>query len=124
MLQLKIFSQSKSTLFIQYYSDGSGTIDFDELKRACRGLDMGLSDNDLKKILATSDLDGDGVFTFKEFKVSILILYLYHCSIQQMVKTSQKSKKLRSGSCRKLFKEYDSDGNGFLDLDEMRLILL
>ena len=31
---------------------------------------MNLSDDELKKIIKKSDLDGDGVFTLKEFKVA------------------------------------------------------
>lgn len=47
--------------------DGSGTITFDELKDACKGMDY--DDEKLEQLMKQSDADNDGIITLDEMKV-------------------------------------------------------
>ena len=47
--------------------DGSGTITFEELKDACKGMDY--DDDKLEELMRQSDADNDGIITLDEMKV-------------------------------------------------------
>ena len=53
--------------FNTFDADGSGEIDFDEMKAMVRGLGMDTPGHVLKKLMKSIDTDGDGTLSFVEF---------------------------------------------------------
>ena len=61
--QLEEFRQQFNT----FDADGSGEIDFDEMKAMVRGLGMDTPGHVLRKLMKSIDTDGDGTLSFVEF---------------------------------------------------------
>jgi Ca2+-binding EF-hand superfamily protein len=61
--QLEEFQKQFNT----FDADGSGEIDFDEMKAMVRGLGMDTPGHVLKKLMKSIDTDGDGTLSFVEF---------------------------------------------------------
>ena len=51
--------------------DGSGTITFEELKDACKGMDY--DDDKLEELMKQSDSDNDGTISLEEMKVQVIL---------------------------------------------------
>ena len=57
--------------------DGSGTITFEELKDACKG--MNYDDAQLEELMKQSDANNDGTITLDEMKVLFEFVWMRIC---------------------------------------------
>lgn len=112
----KIVIQS---LFRKYDQDGNGVLQKNEMMSLLRE-DMGLDAKKSENVLAAVDKDGDGNVTFEEF-----FQWLRDTKSIEMINESDE-KANRYYYTRKAveyFKKYDKDENGFIDGEELKLLL-
>lgn len=78
-----IFGQRKELsriVFDKHDTDGSGTIDADELRDLCYSFGYFLSDSDLTTALTLLDKDGSGTISYDEFKEWWTTCACAHCA--------------------------------------------
>ena len=93
--------------FNLFDTDGSGSIDYKELKAAMRALGFDTKKEELHKIIAEIDADGSGEIEFPEF--------------MQMM-TGKMGKIDSDEEITKLFKRFDANGKGHIDSNDLRQI--
>lgn len=59
-------------LFQTFDTDGSGTLEFKEFKRAIKDFKLDLEDIDIENIFKSFDQNGDGVLQLEEFMELVL----------------------------------------------------
>ena len=120
-------------LFAQYDLDGSGEIDFDELKSLMQSIKVILTDVELMNMAADLDVDGNAEIGLVEFEEMLQRMYTSKDKYGSWKEASNALvKKLGSGldvelelprKCREIFNEYDTDGSGMIDLGELEMAM-
>ncbi|EKX40083.1 hypothetical protein GUITHDRAFT_75881 [Guillardia theta CCMP2712] len=96
-------------IFNKYDEDGSGQIDFDELKALMTSLHIQVSDEELTHMAAELDVDGSAEIEILEFEE--MLFKMYHSKDKEVEKA------------REVFNRFDKDDSGALDPSEFRLCL-
>lgn len=107
------------SLFRKYDQDGNGVLQKNEMMLLLME-DMGLDAKKSENVFAEVDKDGDGNVNFEEF-----FRWLRDTKSVEMINESD-AKASRYYYTRKAvdyFKKYDKDQNGFIDADELKLLL-
>eukprot|EP00484_Ammonia_sp_Unknown_P000943 CAMPEP_0197021402 /NCGR_PEP_ID=MMETSP1384-20130603/2264_1 /TAXON_ID=29189 /ORGANISM="Ammonia sp." /LENGTH=705 /DNA_ID=CAMNT_0042449215 /DNA_START=122 /DNA_END=2236 /DNA_ORIENTATION=- len=101
----RIKGETKET-FESIDADGNGHIDRDELKKVLFNLGEQVNEEDVTECFKLIDADGNGEISFKEFETWYL------------------SSKLRiTTDVKKIFHQFDDNGDGHIDCDELRVLL-
>jgi len=125
------------SVFEQADVNGDGFLDHTEFKSLLRNADLGLSDENVKRVMAEADEDEDGFINYHEFvPVAVQVLQGYHArrhAMEHRDKDEQSARDLAMdyllhGMSReeleatmfKLFQKADLDTDGFLDRNEFR----
>jgi len=125
------------SVFEQADVNGDGFLDHTEFKSLLRNADLGLTDENVKRVLAEADEDEDGFINYHEFvPVAVQVLQGYHArrhAMEHRDKDEQSARDLAMdyllhGMSReeleatmfKLFQKADLDHDGFLDRNEFR----
>ena len=114
-------------MFDMFDTDKSGAIGFFEMKNLTKHLGVELSDEDLRKSMAQIDENGNGDLEFEEF-VQWLSEASAHGDEFAMLKSRIRAQGTRPLSneqidqLRDVFKHFDSDGSGSIDVDELGLV--
>eukprot|EP01025_Chloroclados_australasicus_P022122 TRINITY_DN2296_c0_g1_i1.p2 TRINITY_DN2296_c0_g1~~TRINITY_DN2296_c0_g1_i1.p2 ORF type:complete len:497 (-),score=108.07 TRINITY_DN2296_c0_g1_i1:352-1842(-) len=94
-------------MFQSIDTDKSGTITVQELKEALKLKGANLPDEELQNIMANADVDGDGVIEYEEFLASTMHI-----------------NKLEDDEAMfQAFQHFDTDKNGKISLDELKVAL-
>ncbi|XP_059459370.1 calmodulin-like protein 30 [Corylus avellana] len=124
-------------VFDKFDANKDGKISREEYKLAQRALNKGIPETELVKLFQTIDSDGDGFIDFKEFMEMFNVGGRVKATeIQSAFRAfdlngdgkisaeelSQVLKKLGEGcslkACRKIVKAVDTNGDGFIDINE------
>ena len=93
--------------FNLFDTDGSGAIDYKELRNAMKALGFETKKEDMQKIIEEIDADGSGEIEFPEF--------------MQMM-TGQMGKVDSYEEIMKLFAKFDTEGKGYIDFNNVKSI--
>ena len=93
--------------FNLFDTDGSGAIDYKELKAAMRALGFETKKEEMQRIIEEIDADGSGEIEFPEF--------------MQMM-TGKMGAVDSYEEIMKLFKKFDSSGKGYIDVGDVKSI--
>jgi len=93
------------TAFKLFDKDGKGTIGKKDLKNLLNEMKVDLTDEELHDILNDIDEDGNGQIEFKEFKAFMM---------REMTEAQR---------LREIFELFDSDGDGFISIPELKSTL-
>lgn len=101
--------QGLRELFSSFDTNGDGQITFEELRQGLNshGAGAALSDNDIKTVMAATDLDGSGTIDYNEFLAATVNVALLQ----------------RKDILFRLFNEIDADGSGTLTVEEIEAAL-
>lgn len=120
-------------LFARYDADGSGEIDFSELKSLMESMNVILTDIELMNMAADLDVDGNAEIGLVEFEEMLVRMYNSKDKHSTWKLASNALvKKLGAGldpeldlprKCREVFNEYDTDGSGYIDLGELKMAM-
>ena len=101
--------------FLDCDADGDGIITVKELGSVLRGLKTKLkvSETEIKKVLREIDQDGDGKINLKEY---------FDAMAASTNKNLIHRALLQRSRARKQFEKYDSDGSGYITIEEMKLV--
>ena len=91
--------------FNLFDSDGSGAINYKELKAAMKALGFDTSKDEMEKIIKQVDADGSGQIEFPEF---------------MLMMTGNMSKIDSREEILKLFARFDRKAKGYIDLDDLK----
>ena len=91
--------------FNLFDSDGSGAINYKELKAAMKALGFDTSKDEMEKIIKQVDADGSGQIEFPEF---------------MLMMTGNMSKIDSREEILKLFARFDRTAKGYIDLDDLK----
>ena len=96
--------------------DGDGFVDLDEFMGAVVNADVdpdgrssGVTRDDLRDAFLVFDADRDGKISAEELRRVLVRLGCDKCSV---------------GECRRMIKGVDKDGDGFVDFEEFRLMMI
>ena len=84
--------------------DGSKTISLPEFAKACRDFKVGISDENVPVLFDIFDVNRDGTLNIDEFLMAI----------------RGELNDFRRGLIEKAFRKIDKDGNGFLELEDIK----
>ena len=84
--------------------DGSKSISLPEFTKACRDFKVGISDDNVPILFDIFDTNRDSTLNIDEF------LYAIRGELNDF----------RSGLVQKAFRKIDSNGNGFLDIEDIK----
>lgn len=129
-------------VFNKYDTNKDGKISQEEYKLALKALDSGISDTEVAKAFQSIDSDGDGFVDFKEFmemynagggvkasdiQSAFQVFDLDGNGKISAEELSQVLKKLGEGcslkACRKMMKGVDTNGDGFIDINEFMAMM-
>jgi Ca2+-binding EF-hand superfamily protein len=124
--ELKLRSRA---LFKKFDSDGSGEIDLGELRDAMASIRVILTESELEHMLADLDVDGSASIGMVEFEAVMDKMYNSK-EKHSLWKSAGFALKKKLGAqldvkielpnkCRDIFKEFDADGSGRIDIGEM-----
>eukprot|EP00792_Barthelona_sp_PAP020_P004487 TRINITY_DN2160_c0_g2_i1.p1 TRINITY_DN2160_c0_g2~~TRINITY_DN2160_c0_g2_i1.p1 ORF type:complete len:162 (-),score=55.60 TRINITY_DN2160_c0_g2_i1:11-466(-) len=94
-------------LFNNFDRDGSGHIDLQEMEYLLNSISAALTKNQIQEIMAIADADGNGTIEFEEFV--------------ELIQTVQPT---TEDEIRKAFKILDQDQDGYIDLNELKDVLM
>ena len=112
-----LFDSGMSKIIIRSFSshcssitvvDRSGQLCKKELKNVLIALHIKVDDKELQSLLNQMDVNGSGKIEFGEFKAAMVKNYFGRHSKKEL---------------EDAFKKYDSDGNGFVTVDEFQNIM-
>lgn len=101
---VKATNTSVARIFHQVDADGSGDLDPMELQEALRRMGQDLNELEVEEIMR--ELVGQSIVTSMQF--------------MDALKQFKNEREADANKCADLFAEYDKDGSGGLDLDEVR----
>lgn len=129
-------------VFNKYDTNKDGKISQEEYKLALKALDSGISETEVAKAFQSIDSDGDGFVDFKEFmemynvgggvkasdiQSAFQVFDLDGNGKISAEELSQVLKKLGEGcslkACRKMMKGVDTNGDGFIDINEFMAMM-
>jgi calcium-binding protein CML len=129
-------------VFNKYDTNKDGKISREEYKSALKVLDKGISETEVAKAFQMIDSDGDGFIDFKEFmemynmgggvkatdiQSAFQVFDLDGNGKISAEELSQVLKKLGEGcslkACRKMVKGVDTNGDGFIDINEFMTMM-
>jgi len=114
-------SKELKELFNMFDKDGGGTIDADEMYTAMKTLGQKVSKEEVTKLVEEMDDDGSGDIGFEEF-FEMMDRRLVAAEEQgqgNLNSFKEKSEEEKQADLRRLFDEFDTDGGGSVDSDEM-----
>jgi len=95
--------------FDEFDKDGSGTITTKELLPVLRSIGQNPTEDEILGLVIEYDVNGDGTIDFDEF-------------IEMMTKHTQETVD-QTAEMREAFKIFDRDGNGYIDLKELKSVI-
>merc|ERR1719481_40994 len=95
--------------FDEFDKDGSGTITTKELLPVLRSIGQNPTEDEILGLVIEYDVNGDGTIDFDEF-------------IEMMTKHTQETVD-QTAEMREAFKIFDRDGNGYIDLRELKQVV-
>lgn len=95
--------------FDEFDKDGSGTITTKELLPVLRSIGQNPTEDEILGLVIEYDVNGDGTIDFDEF-------------IEMMTKHTQETVD-QTAEMREAFKIFDRDGNGYIDLRELKTVI-
>lgn len=95
--------------FDEFDKDGSGTITTKELLPVLRSIGQNPTEDEILGLVIEYDVNGDGTIDFDEF-------------IEMMTKHTQETVD-QTAEMREAFKIFDRDGNGYIDLKELKTVI-
>lgn len=95
--------------FDEFDKDGSGTITTKELLPVLRSIGQNPTEDEILGLVIEYDVNGDGTIDFDEF-------------IEMMTKHMQETVD-QTAEMREAFKIFDRDGNGYIDLRELKTVI-
>ncbi|CAD7699180.1 unnamed protein product [Ostreobium quekettii] len=101
-------SEQLHDLFIQLDADRSGGLSHEELSKGLRAQGYNLSDEEVTQLMAEVDVDGNGCVDFNEFMATLIDWNEVQMNPEEWAHYLDR-----------IFREMDSDGNGFISLDEI-----
>ncbi|KAL3571058.1 hypothetical protein D5086_028307 [Populus alba] len=91
-------------MFALMDTDNDGKVTYEELRTGLRKVGSQLAEPEIKMLMEVADVDGNGVLDYGEF-VAVTI------HLQKMENDEH---------FRRAFMFFDKDGNGYIELDELR----
>ena len=113
MEKVDVTEKQLVTLFRQFDASGDGFVDLGELQTALARVGQPVSPAEAQQILTQVDENGDGQISFEEFRQLTSILNL---QADEQVSISE-------AQLTALFREFDTSGDGFIDLGELQAAL-
>lgn len=95
--------------FDEFDKDGSGTITTKELLPVLRSIGQNPSEDEILSLVIEYDVNGDGTIDFDEF-------------IEMMIKHTLETVD-QTAEIKEAFKMFDRDGNGYIDMKELRMVI-
>ncbi|KAL0210419.1 hypothetical protein RCL1_004855 [Eukaryota sp. TZLM3-RCL] len=95
--------------FSLFDADGNGTIDASELRIAMKALGLESSRTDVSRLIAEVGTHSDSVITFDEFRQMMARKLANRDPTEEMTKA---------------FELFDHDGNGYIDLEDIKKVTL
>jgi Ca2+-binding EF-hand superfamily protein len=102
-------------LFAQFDKDGNG-IDFAKVQKILEKIDSSVSEAEAMALFKRADADDSGIIDYQEFSDAVAATPL---DLSKMVKRNDVSD---ANHVRKLFQQFDNDGDGELDQAEVRAV--
>ena len=101
--------------------DGSGQIDYDELKEVLDRFNIHPDEKEFKELMEKYDQDKSGDIDYYEFIGTLMPTDAQVSAAKQkeVLKKARETIGVRFNSLRGAFRKMDADGNGYLDLDEI-----
>ncbi|CAB4013129.1 calmodulin 12 [Paramuricea clavata] len=138
--QIKEFEEA----FLLFDTDCSGTISIDELEVVMNSLGQRPTDEELKRMIAEADADGNGEVDFEEF-LSLMkkqmkdmdpeaeLRELFQVfdmnsdgkisAVEVQTIMSQQGERINNEELQELIREADLDGDGFINFQEFKLFI-
>lgn len=136
-IQLRIFTNRKSLeeAFKEYDTDGSGELSFAEFNAALSDFDLGLTTDQVRLLMNWLDVDGNGQISFDEF------ISKFRVEFSKVAAKNSNLSEEQEDRCRaimrglgeyilsqgmtitKAFSVFDTDGNGTVDMSELKQAL-
>lgn len=95
------------TAFNLFDKDGSGNIDMQEMREAMKALGVYMSKDQVRRMMASVDTDGNGFIEYEEFKTLM----------KDHIKSRNKEEELR-----RAFRIYDEDDTGLIEFADLRRV--
>lgn len=95
--------------FDEFDKDGSGTITTKELLPVLRSIGQNPSEDEILSLVIEYDVNGDGTIDFDEF-------------VEMMTKQNLENVD-QTAEIKEAFKMFDRDGNGYIDMKELRMVI-
>ncbi|XP_078694817.1 uncharacterized protein LOC144923838 [Branchiostoma floridae x Branchiostoma belcheri] len=99
-------------IFEKYDVNKDGSISTSELKAVVKEFGLPPCDHLVGQIIKDCDQNGNGKLELEEFNVVIQVL--------QQVQISMADPQVMAGEMKKMFQEFDKNGDGFLSKEEMQ----
>merc|ERR1711934_536451 len=102
------FKTELKKAFCVFDSDGDGSITTNEMQKVLFSLGVKASIPEVQRMISNVDRDRSGTIDFEEFCNYMLPVLERHETDEQV---------------REMFKKFDSDGNGYIDENELKEML-
>ena len=138
--QIKEFEEA----FLLFDTDCSGTISIDELEVVMNSLGQRPTDEELKKMIAEADADGNGEVDFEEFLTLMKkqiknmdpedelreLFQIYDINSDGLISAmevqtvmSKQGESINNEELKEIIREADLDGDGYINFQEFKLFI-
>ena len=138
--QIKEFEEA----FLLFDTDCSGTISIDELEVVMNSLGQRPTDEELKKMIAEADADGNGEVDFEEFLTLMKkqiknmdpedelreLFQIYDINSDGLISAmevqtvmSKQGERINNEELKEIIREADLDGDGYINFQEFKLFI-